>query len=205
MDNAAPVKPKKKFQMPAFLQKIDFKDNKVRIALIVILVVVLVVFLKYRQSKQGDEKFSLFPSKKKEKAKSKKGKKSKKSKKSKRGRKAISSADEEEEDYDNELEDNYDDSDSDSDSDEDIGRSSISAALRADAEELYGLVHEGLAKGMQQEDFERVAGDLADEYSFIELKQMYNSYIDRNLDPMREIKMTDYIRILQKEDEGDEY
>jgi hypothetical protein len=68
------------------------------------------------------------------------------------------------------------------------------------AEELYNLVHESLCKGMQQDEFEEVAGELAGGIAFIELKQMYNQCIDKSMDPMQTITVEDYVRVLKKED-----
>lgn len=190
-----------------FLKNIDFNDNKIRIAIVLILVVILVVFLKWKRTTKGGGKISrLFEklgSKKSKMVGKKSGKKSGKRSTKKQSKREIrrsarntthSSGDE---NFEDGVEDNFDDSES----SEDAGDGAISAALRSDAEELYGLVHEGLAKGIQQDEFERIAGEFADEYSFIELKQLYNSHIDRNLDPIKTITVTDYIRILQKEDE----
>ena len=68
-----------------------------------------------------------------------------------------------------------------------------------DAEELYSLTHEALCKGIQQEEFEEIVGDLADSIVFIELKQLYNQCTEKNMDPMRTITIEDYQRILKKE------
>lgn len=76
---------------------------------------------------------------------------------------------------------------------------SVDPNVRADAQELFNLVHEGLAKGMQKTEFRAVVGDLADDYTFIELKQLYNDREKRNMDPLKTIDVTDYIKILQAE------
>jgi FtsZ-interacting cell division protein ZipA len=73
--------------------------------------------------------------------------------------------------------------------------------LRDDASELYDLVHEELCKGMQQEAFEEITGDLANGMSFIELKQLYNKCADQQMDPMKTITVQHYIDILKKTDE----
>lgn len=179
-----------------FLKNIDFTDNKVRIAIVVILVVVLLIFLKWQQSKKNGDTTDGFLSKFKKKSKSSK----KGSRRSKKGSKRTSRKSKRV--VDDDLGDNFDDSES--DSDDNTGGGAITSALRNDAEDLYNLVHEGLAKGMQQDQFESIAGDLADEYSFIELKQLYNSHIDRNMDPLKSITVTDYINILRKEDDDDD-
>lgn len=83
--------------------------------------------------------------------------------------------------------------------DEDDSDEEIDANLRADAEEVYNLTHEGLVKGMQANDFKRLTGDLATDMQFIELKQLYNDHRERGLDPMRSISVVDYIKILRTE------
>lgn len=83
--------------------------------------------------------------------------------------------------------------------DEDDSDEEIDVNLRADAEEVYNLTHEGLVKGMQANDFKRLTGDLATDMQFIELKQLYNDHRERGLDPMRSISVVDYIKILRTE------
>lgn len=75
----------------------------------------------------------------------------------------------------------------------------IDLELRGDAEELFNLAHEGLAKGMQKSDFQQLVGDLADDYTFIELKQLYNNKRKNNKNPMDTITVVDYIKILKNE------
>jgi FtsZ-interacting cell division protein ZipA len=87
----------------------------------------------------------------------------------------------------------------DSDEDSDSSRSDGSELDEA-AKELYNLVHEPLCKGVQKDEFEELAGNLAGPIAFIELKQLYSECIDRNMDPMNQITVEDYIRILKKED-----
>lgn len=84
--------------------------------------------------------------------------------------------------------------------DEDDSDEEIDANLRADAEEVYNLTHEGLVKGnMQANEFKRLTGDLATDMQYIELKQLYNDHRERGLDPMRSISVVDYIKILRNE------
>jgi hypothetical protein len=83
--------------------------------------------------------------------------------------------------------------------DEDDSDEEIDTNLRADAEEVYNLTHEGLVKGMQANEFKRLVGDLATDMQFIELKQLYNDHRQRGLDPMRSISVVDYIKILKSE------
>jgi len=69
-----------------------------------------------------------------------------------------------------------------------------------DAEELYNLIHEALCKDIQHDEFEEIVGDLAGPMVFIQLKQLYNQCIEKNLDPMRTITVHDYTRILKESD-----
>lgn len=71
--------------------------------------------------------------------------------------------------------------------------------INKDAEELYNVVHDGLCNGIQNEEFEELAGDLADTSIFIELKQMYNQCTQKGLDPNKTITVNDYVRILKEE------
>jgi hypothetical protein len=56
-----------------------------------------------------------------------------------------------------------------------------------------------MCNGMQQSEFEETVDDLADSFVFIELKQLYNQCLDKNMDPARGVKINDYIRVLKKE------
>ncbi len=147
------------------------KDTKVRVVLAV--VVILLVFLLY--------KFVLKRSTK-EKAVTKNKRKTKRKPQSKRAAKRAVEEDEEDD------EDNNEDDDKE-----------VSPDVRGDAEELYNLAHEGLAKGIQKSAFMQLVGDLADDYTFIQLKQLYKDREDRNMDPLKSITVTDYIKILQNE------
>lgn len=72
--------------------------------------------------------------------------------------------------------------------------------INKDAEELYNLAHDGLCNGIQQEEFEEIAGDLASTSIFIELKQAYNQCRQKGMDPNKNITVEDYIQILKEED-----
>ena len=72
--------------------------------------------------------------------------------------------------------------------------------LVEDARELYNLVHEDLAQGMQLDEFEDLAGDLAGENPeevYIDLKQLYNEAMDNNMDPSKQVSLDHYIEVLE--------
>jgi len=72
-------------------------------------------------------------------------------------------------------------------------------ALSKDAEEIYNLAHEGLVRGMQQEEFKKLVGDLADDFTFINLKQIYNDCRLKGQDPLKVITVDEYIKVLKKD------
>jgi len=75
-----------------------------------------------------------------------------------------------------------------------------SGNVSEDAKELYNLVHNELAGGMQIDAFEEVAGDLAGEQPsevFVALKQKYTEAIDANRDPLRSVTLKDYVEVLK--------
>ncbi len=75
--------------------------------------------------------------------------------------------------------------------------------LVSDARELYGLVHADLAQGMQLDEFEDLAGDLAGENPeevYIQLKQLYNEAIDGNKDPSKTVTVNSYVKVLEETD-----
>lgn len=75
-----------------------------------------------------------------------------------------------------------------------------SGNVSEDAKELYNLVHNDLAGGMQIDAFEEVAGDLAGEQPsevFVALKQKYTEAIDANRDPLRSVTLKDYVEVLK--------
>jgi hypothetical protein len=88
-------------------------------------------------------------------------------------------------------------------SDEEKPAASGDPDLVADARELYNLVHEDLAQGMQLDEFEDLAGDLAGdnpEEVYIDLKQLYNEAMDKNLDPAKSVTLDSYIEVLENSD-----
>lgn len=93
------------------------------------------------------------------------------------------------------------DEDDDDDSVESKPAPRKSSDVAEDAKELYDVVHNDLAGGMQIDDFESAAGDLAgDEPAevFIALKQKYTEAIDANRDPAKSVTVKDYVEILKK-------
>jgi len=95
----------------------------------------------------------------------------------------------------------YDASEFDDDESEENEKPAASGDIAADARELYDLVHNDLAGGMQIDAFEDAAGDLAGDDSaevFVALKQKYTEAIDANRDPSRSISVKDYIEVLKK-------
>jgi len=70
-----------------------------------------------------------------------------------------------------------------------------------DARELYNLVHEDLAGGMQYDEFEEQVDDglVGDDPAevFVELKQKYTEAADKNMDPMRAVTVQDYVKVLK--------
>jgi hypothetical protein len=96
----------------------------------------------------------------------------------------------------NNDEDDYDDDDTES-----YEKPSSSGDIAGDAKELYDIVHNELAGGMQIDEFEDAAGDLAGDDAaevFVALKQKYTESIDSNRDPMRSVTVKDYIEVLKK-------
>ena len=78
---------------------------------------------------------------------------------------------------------------------EDVPEEIIDDAAK-DAKELYHLVHEPLSKGVTMEEFKQLAGNLADTQDFINLKQLYNSYINSGQDTNK-ITVKHYAEILR--------
>lgn len=144
-------------------------------AVVVVIFILLVAYFVFGRSK-GDAK--------------KKKKKKTKPTKSKTGRsKRSTSASKPKDDEDEDADEDEDCDDGDTDD----------KAIEEDAKELFNMVHEGLARGMQQDEFLEAAGDLADNFIYIELKQLYNECNDKKMDPMKGVTLKDYIRILKKE------
>lgn len=147
---------------------------KYQIPIIIVLVLLLVLIFYWRR--RGKEKLK---GKKKSNTKNKKNTKTSK-------RSSNLSADEQK--LEEELEEiNGDNEEADDD-------------LIADARELYDLIHEDMAGGMQLDGFEDMAGDLAGgdpAEVFIEIKQMYTDAINKNMDPLRTVTVEDYVKALQ--------
>lgn len=145
-----------------------------RVPIIIALVVLLIlVFIWKRRSTKGKAKSK---SKAKSKAKPKKA-----------SRKQDSGGDIDDDDF--------------SDDESSNEKRSSSGDITADARELYDVVHNDLAGGMQIDAFEEAAGDLAGDDSaevFVALKQKYTEAIDSNRDPMRSIGVKDYVEVLKK-------
>lgn len=122
--------------------------------------------------------------------KNKKNSKSPKKSKAKFGKRGNSQNRQNEEEFEN--------NDFDESGDED-GEEREEDNINKDAEELYNIAHDGLCNGIQSEEFEELAGDLADTSVFIELKQLYNQCTQKGLDPSKTITVNDYVRILKEE------
>lgn len=81
------------------------------------------------------------------------------------------------------------DSDSDSeDEDEDD---------ESNAQALYNIAHENLAKGMGQDEFLQLAGELGDPIIYIHLKQLYTIAREDGNDPLNTVTVEDYERVLK--------
>lgn len=96
---------------------------------------------------------------------------------------------------------NDDVEDVDEDGDERPSNRAASGNIADDAKELFDLVHNDMASGMQIDAFEDAAGDLGGDdpsETFVNLKQKYTQAIDDNRDPMRAVTVKDYVQVLQK-------
>lgn len=171
------------------------QENKT-IAIVLVLVIVLVLYLKFgRKEKAGDRKKN---SKNSKSRKSGKSGKSGKSRTSSNGRKKAGATRRRASDEENppqkrvNLHNDIDSSDSSSSSEDDD--------IRADAQDLYNIVHDDMCSGMQQSEFEQAVDDLADAFVFIELRQLYNNCLEKNMDPDRAITVDDYVKILKQEE-----
>lgn len=160
--------------VPEFLKKLDI--GQLKLAAVAVLIIVIFVIYKWRKGK-------------KEKVQPKKKAQSKSTSQTKKKSSKARAKPKDDDDDENGEEDESMSSKNDE----------IDENLRGDAEELYNLAHEGLAKGMQKNDFKTLVGDLADDYTFIQLKQLYNDRERRNMNPLTTIHVTDYIQILQNE------
>lgn len=68
--------------------------------------------------------------------------------------------------------------------------------VKSDAQDLFNLVHEGMASEMSDSDFTQVAGDLADSDVYIQLFQLYNNAKENGKNPMTAVTVKDYEKIL---------
>lgn len=139
----------------------------------IIVILIILIFAVYMYRRSGSKKEAV-----------KGGRKKGPLKKGKRGRPARESASE------------------DKDDDKEVVKSA-DKDLVSDARELYGLVHADLAQGLQLDEFEDLAGDLAGENPeevYIQLKQLYNEAIDNNKDPSKTVTVNDYAKVLEETD-----
>lgn len=150
----------------------DFGRYKVSVILILVVLIIAVFIWK----RKGSEKMN--------------GKKGKKEKFAKKGSKKAP----------HQERVSKDDDGDDDDYEKPPGRAA-SGNVADDAKELFDLVHNDMASGMQIDAFEDAAGDLAGDdpsETFVNLKQKYTQAIDDNRDPMRAVSVKDYVQILQK-------
>jgi hypothetical protein len=66
------------------------------------------------------------------------------------------------------------------------------------AQELYNLVHDRMVTGMQSDEFIDVVGDLADNFTYVEIKQLYNNAKKRGADPSTTVTVDQYAKLLDK-------
>jgi uncharacterized protein YaiL (DUF2058 family) len=66
------------------------------------------------------------------------------------------------------------------------------------AQELYNLVHDRMVAGMKSEEFLAIAGDLADNFTYVEIKQLYNHAKNRGVDPSDTITVDQYAKLLDR-------
>jgi len=94
-----------------------------------------------------------------------------------------------------------DDNDDDDDDDDDHDNNDAS---EEDAVELYDMVHERMASGMQSQEFKEIAGDMSNDLMFIEIKQLYNDASNKNEDSSQSVTVDDYIEVINRIKAGDE-
>jgi hypothetical protein len=142
-------------------------------ALVIVLIILLVCYFGYGMYDKKKEKVT---GKGKKGGKGKGGKSSKNIKSGKsRVKKASSSSDDDDEDGDD-------------------------GEVSSDAEELFNLVHEGLCNGMQNDEFREIVGSLADDFVFIELKQLYSEATRKKMDCREAVTLEDYANVLARVD-----
>lgn len=66
------------------------------------------------------------------------------------------------------------------------------------AQELYNRVHDRMVNDMKSDEFLDVAGELADNLTYIELKQLYNDAKNKKLDSNQTVSIQDYAQVLDK-------
>ena len=147
--------------------------------IIVLIVIIIGIFIYRKRSKKGEKA---------------KGKRKKKGKEKSSNRKKGRGRQERASDPDEYIE--SDDSESSESGEEQDD-------LKADAYELYDLVHEEMVNGIELEEFEDIVGGLAGDqpsFIYIELGQMYEQARDKNMDPGRSITKEDYVKVLKAVD-----
>jgi uncharacterized membrane protein YhiD involved in acid resistance len=72
------------------------------------------------------------------------------------------------------------------------------------AQELYNLIHDRMASGMQSDEFLEVAGDMGDNLTYIEIKQLYNDAKNLGKDPSQSVTIDDYASVLSKRTDAEE-
>jgi hypothetical protein len=68
------------------------------------------------------------------------------------------------------------------------------------AQELYNLVHDRMVGGMQSDEFLDIVGDMADNFTYVEIKQLYNNAKNRGTDP-QDVSVDAYAKLLDKDEE----
>jgi hypothetical protein len=148
-------------------------------AAVVVFVVLLYFYWKYKKSEKVSDK-------KTSRAKNKKARKPTR----RQSRSAGKTRNTEEQ---NDLDDQNDQNDQNDPADEDQDA----------AQELYNLVHDRMASGMQSDEFSEAVGDDYDNLTYIEIKQLYNDAKNKGQDPAQSITIDDYAAVLSKRDSND--
>lgn len=71
------------------------------------------------------------------------------------------------------------------------------------AQELYNLVHDRMASGMQSDEFIETVGDDYDNLTYIEIKQLYNDAKNHGQDGSRSVTIDDYASVLGKRSDSE--
>ena len=151
-------------------------DTKILAVIIVVLLIAIYIFWKRSSSK----KENVTKKKKKEKSRNR------------RVRGSSRHPIEDSEDIDDDDDDDVNNNDNDYDDD-----------VVEDAEELFNLVHDRMSSGMQSSEFTEITGELADNLTFIEIKQLYNDASNKEEDSSRSVTVDDYIEVLTKMKAGE--